>query len=87
MQELIIALGTALAKNLTGWLKNSLEDQQISEYEWLKLGETILVTGAITLGAYFAWTWMDAPFIDALTVGTGWFFGSLYDAWKNRKKK
>ncbi|KKM22175.1 hypothetical protein LCGC14_1627990 [marine sediment metagenome] len=69
LQPLLIVLA-ALARSVVGWLKASLKDGYIQEYEFKLLGETIVRVGLIgVIIAYLPWfdvTWME---VSAIALG------------------
>lgn len=62
--------------NLTGWITNSLKDNEIQDYEWVKLGETALNTLLIGTLTYFgasAWGVEISTFAASVTGALGAF--------------
>ena len=50
----LIAGGIAgAARNITGWLENSLADGEISSYEWGQLASTIVQSLVLTLSGVY----------------------------------
>ena len=49
----LTTVGIAVARNLFGWLENSLQDQKISKYEWLQLGETTFRIVALSIAVAY----------------------------------
>lgn len=85
---LLVGLGTAVGRNAFGWLKNSLEDGKIQDYEVKKGIISTLVTIVVFTGTYFglesldasasewissAITLMISPFIEKVFKKFGWF--------------
>lgn len=42
----------AVGRNVFGWVKNSLEDGKIDQYEWQRLGKTFVTLGGLALFTY-----------------------------------
>lgn len=89
MIETLIGIGKVIMPmvgvNLTGWLTNSLKDNEIQTYEWVKLGETALNTLLIGTLTYFgatSWGIDVSVFAASITGALGAFvIGKL-----NKKK-
>lgn len=46
-------LGAAVLRNISGWIQNSLEDNEIQSYEWLQLLSTTIRVVVVTLCAQY----------------------------------
>jgi hypothetical protein len=78
------ALGVLIAvgKNLAGWIKNSIEDGEIQDYEILKGLETLAVTSIVYTGTYYGLEGLgveNAVLIDSIVT---LLVTPLWDAWK-----
>ena len=52
--SILMPVGAGLVRSLVGWVKGSLADGEISEFEWRQLGETIVRVGFLgVVIAYF----------------------------------
>lgn len=78
MNALIVMLSVAVAKNVSGWLKNAVEDGEVSTYEWRQLVITVLTTAVIfwtTYGGLAGLGFDDPSMISglvSLVVGQVW---------------
>ena len=69
LQPLAI-VGAALVRSIAGWAKNSFADGVIDDFEWRKLGETIIRVGLIgAVVAYFPG--FDVSWVEASIVAIG----------------
>ena len=60
---LLVGLGTVIFRNVTGWIKNSLSDGKIQDYEWSQLGITTIQVGGLFIASYYGLgcdEWMSA---------------------------
>ncbi len=66
----LLIVGAGLSRSILGWLKASLKDGYIQDYEFKLLGETIVRVGLIgVIVAYLPWfdvTWME---VSAIALG------------------
>lgn len=72
-------------RSVEGWLRDSLADGFINEFEWRKLAETILRVSFINIMIYFG---LDQIGIDPTVLGTaaiGYLFDKIYYAIKPYK--
>ena len=54
--ELLPIVGAPLLRSVAGWLENALRDGYIDEFEWARLGETVVRVSVIATGTYFGLT-------------------------------
>jgi len=54
LAELGATFGVALARSVSGWLENAMQDGEVSKYEWQLLGATTLKVALLTAGTYFS---------------------------------
>jgi len=77
-QILLMSIGTAVLRNIGGWINESLKDNEIQDYEYAKLAQTIVQTIIVSLGLHYGIG------LDALSSSFG---AILYDiVLKNIKK-
>jgi len=43
----LLIVGAGLLRSVVGWLKNSLADGMIQDFEWRELGETVVRVGLL----------------------------------------
>ena len=65
----IYVVGAALLRSILGWLKVSISDG-IQDYEWKKLGETIIRVGLLGLLAAY-WPGLDLTWFEISIVALG----------------
>jgi len=53
VNPLLIGLGTVVVRNLTGWVKNSLADGELQEYEIRELLISTLSVGTLFVVSYY----------------------------------
>lgn len=80
-------LFTAIGKNLLGWIKNSVDKGSdlgtaISEYEWKKGVETLLVTLLIYFAGYFGFSALTDLNPELWASIAAFVVSSLWDSWK-----
>lgn len=68
--QILYIVAAALVRSILGWLKHSLSDGKIEDFEWKKLGETIVRVGFIgAIVAYFPG--IDVSWFEAAIVALG----------------
>jgi len=73
--ELIGAVLIPVGTSALGWLKNSLVDGEIKDYEWKELAVTVFGVGIPAVALYYS---LNAAGIDFNVVGAA-FGGLLFD--------
>lgn len=68
-------------RNLVGYISNYLEDGEISKYEWMQLGKTVLVIGITSFAAMFAFD-MGPEQASALSVFLELMFSNAKKAFR-----
>ncbi len=70
-KEILTIVGVPIFRGVAGWLENSLKDNQITSFEWAKLGETVVRIGVIGAGLYFGMDQLLGIDISALGASAG----------------
>lgn len=86
IQTFFVGLGTAIAKNLVGWLKPALADKKIDKYEWIKGAETILVASTMYTVTYLGLDiGLDLEAAEWISSAIVWAGMELYETWRKGK--
>jgi len=84
----LAGLAVALARGIVGWIKPALSDGQISDFEWRKLLETVIVITIVNLAVYLP---MNAASIvsdpEAISLVVSLLINELWNAWRSKKDK
>lgn len=84
--EILVGFGTALGKNLVGWIKNSVADGEIQTYEYKQLIETVIVTMFIFSISYFGLSWVDVDNAEWISSVVSLMVSPLWNAIFKKKK-
>ena len=67
IKEMGIIVGVPILRSIAGWAENSLSDGNINEFEWKRLGETVIRVGLIAAATYYGL----GKFFDVNIIGAG----------------
>ena len=85
LKEIGIVIGLPVARSVAGWLVNALQDGAISDFEWARLGETVLSVGIISGAAYIGFAAVGFDVNAIATTAGAILFDSLLRALKKGK--
>lgn len=70
--EILAAVGIPVLRGVYGWLQVAMEDGYIDEFEWTRLGETVMRISVITVTGYYGFTLagVDIPVASAALIAT-----------------
>ena len=79
----VVGAITIGARNVYGWLKNSIADGKITDYEWRQLAETIFRVGGLAAFLYFG----IGVVVPGITPESATALSALIDVLKSEFKK
>ncbi len=81
-------IGTTFAagfiRGVTGWAKNSLADNEISEVEWKELGKTTLIIGAVSFAVALGFGNIENN--ELIGISAGFIVNELWRAFSKKNK-
>lgn len=87
VNPILLGSASALARNVSGWAKNSFEDGVIQPYEWKKLAVSSIVSLLVYFGAYYGLGVVVDSNIEWISMGVSLVVSPLLDKFANKTLK
>ena len=81
LSEILVTLGVAVGRSITGWMTNAFKDGKIDDFEWSQLGATIIQVAVLTVGISYGFK------LDTTASAFGALVGSYIISALTKKKK